>query len=1146
MLTKKIFLSYSRHDVEFVTRLHADLVSKGFSLWRDVTDIRANEEWSKAINEGLKSTEVMLVVVSQASSESDEVFREWSYFLSRKKPIICVWIEDSSVNYRLEPQQRILFTNMATYEDALSKLVFEVSLLTDHTVTSVVNPPVGRISGVFNENVVQDQDTVNWTNVIFRCNQITKETLEVRYIDKFDQNYYAQRSDIKQHFVNFLASEATVMVITGKAGTGKSSFVCSIVQEFGIKYGILLIDCAYLNINPDESINDYLASLLDLKDHSLLELASGEIAPLIIVFDAVNEYKQRELLLGMLSDFIRNVKSKYIKILVTSRTPIWQTIRKHFTVPIDKDYHTGGPNSYVTIDKFTHQEIESAYDLYRTIYQIKTPFSKLSTQVSRFIQQPLFLKLTSEAYEGLELPHTLVLKDVFTKYIEKCLGDSGFEGVEYLVLSRAIELMHANAQRELNRNVLESDEFVSQHILTPTYLRLVDIGLLSEKAVEASILKRVAKVFVTYERVFEFLLAEIAVGAITSESIRSQLDLAREKSFIQLRGALELAVGFSIVQGQTDFNLLLELAKQNLPDTRQFLVDVINVIYDTGNQDLVNKILGKLISSTDSFAKLLAIQSSYQLKLDDELVKAVLSGDELLRDTASVYLYLRWNTARLDGNLVNAYIPIHKIITSINLMRPQRSKRSLEALFSLSIMIIPKIIEDRASVLPLLDIMKNMVDRIPGISLGSGQGIPVILNTLIDVLTFVVTSVARSPIQNSSSFMDEKSMEKFFHDKESQRIFMDASLLLDNEDLVGHEEILHLLIMWEHSNVRWIARMPMLYHVTRNPDVHQPIMVSLFNDERISLDGKISIGWAITYGLVGRILRGLIVTNEHLNVLKDMFIELWYLMNELDVDYKGEGLEDGFKGKFDALKNQLYGIMIIEINQQNSDGGIKGSDFLLELLSLPEMTYEAYKIEMILSVLERTAYHGYPEFAVRSILNNKFRSIWESSCYSQAVKSLANIRVFYQEEIDDILISDEDYQVFWNSVRLNSSVPNNEDVIYPASNGWPVATASEWAFMKTEGLIVFQMCLASSVNDFMRRFVKILASSLINFDIINLSMLHWLKSHDPSWNNYEKWEIPESLKDDQINKRVIASYISEIDEFIAKRGKGILFTTNND
>ena len=73
----QIFISYSRTDMDFVQRLAVDLQREGFDVWWDLTDIQGSDVWERKIEEGLRTSQYFIVVLTPASLESRWVRREY-------------------------------------------------------------------------------------------------------------------------------------------------------------------------------------------------------------------------------------------------------------------------------------------------------------------------------------------------------------------------------------------------------------------------------------------------------------------------------------------------------------------------------------------------------------------------------------------------------------------------------------------------------------------------------------------------------------------------------------------------------------------------------------------------------------------------------------------------------------------------------------------------------------------------------------------------------------------------------------------------------------------------------------------------------------------------------------------------------------
>ena len=73
----QVFISYSRNDMEFVQHLAGDLQRTGLDVWWDLSDIQGSDVWERKIEEGLRSSQYFIVVLTPASLESRWVRREY-------------------------------------------------------------------------------------------------------------------------------------------------------------------------------------------------------------------------------------------------------------------------------------------------------------------------------------------------------------------------------------------------------------------------------------------------------------------------------------------------------------------------------------------------------------------------------------------------------------------------------------------------------------------------------------------------------------------------------------------------------------------------------------------------------------------------------------------------------------------------------------------------------------------------------------------------------------------------------------------------------------------------------------------------------------------------------------------------------------
>lgn len=89
-MEKDIFISYSRRDQEFVTRLAADLDTQITGVWFDQSTIQVGQKWHAEIMDGIRECRAFILVLSPDAAESRYVREEVNKALELGKPIIPV------------------------------------------------------------------------------------------------------------------------------------------------------------------------------------------------------------------------------------------------------------------------------------------------------------------------------------------------------------------------------------------------------------------------------------------------------------------------------------------------------------------------------------------------------------------------------------------------------------------------------------------------------------------------------------------------------------------------------------------------------------------------------------------------------------------------------------------------------------------------------------------------------------------------------------------------------------------------------------------------------------------------------------------------------------------------------------------------
>lgn len=125
-MTKEIFISYSRRDQEFVTRLASDLNAQVAGVWFDQSSIQPGEKWHDEIIEGIRDCKAFILVLSPDAMESRYVREEVNKALELGKTIFPVIYRAADWTGEFETlvkEVQTLDLRSGSYTDNFHKLV---------------------------------------------------------------------------------------------------------------------------------------------------------------------------------------------------------------------------------------------------------------------------------------------------------------------------------------------------------------------------------------------------------------------------------------------------------------------------------------------------------------------------------------------------------------------------------------------------------------------------------------------------------------------------------------------------------------------------------------------------------------------------------------------------------------------------------------------------------------------------------------------------------------------------------------------------------------------------------------------------------------------------------------------------------------
>lgn len=124
MIEPYAFVSYSRHDRQFVERLTGSLREAGVRTWTDLDNIAPGKEWAHEIDRGLVEARVLIYVASTHSAQSRWMDAEFDAFLRKAGRVIPVIIDDDGPANLPPPLRRFQWVDFrGTFETGLRLLL---------------------------------------------------------------------------------------------------------------------------------------------------------------------------------------------------------------------------------------------------------------------------------------------------------------------------------------------------------------------------------------------------------------------------------------------------------------------------------------------------------------------------------------------------------------------------------------------------------------------------------------------------------------------------------------------------------------------------------------------------------------------------------------------------------------------------------------------------------------------------------------------------------------------------------------------------------------------------------------------------------------------------------------------------------------
>ena len=119
---QKVFISYSRKDINFARRLAGDLEKAGFDVWWDISDLKGGDDWVRNIPTAIETSQFFIVLLSPDSAQSEWVTKEYTYAIYKRLKIVPAMIKPCNVPFALNTLNYVNFIS-DDYETGLKNLL---------------------------------------------------------------------------------------------------------------------------------------------------------------------------------------------------------------------------------------------------------------------------------------------------------------------------------------------------------------------------------------------------------------------------------------------------------------------------------------------------------------------------------------------------------------------------------------------------------------------------------------------------------------------------------------------------------------------------------------------------------------------------------------------------------------------------------------------------------------------------------------------------------------------------------------------------------------------------------------------------------------------------------------------------------------
>jgi len=443
---------------------------------------------------------------------------------------------------------------------------------------------------------------LSWENLRTTTYEIARQNIGDSS-KKYNPALYLDRRETRNIFDDFLASDKSCLVITGKSGVGKTNFVMATVDAYQEEENICTLAYNGARLPAENTLSELFGKELENRIElpprksdvwEMLSAIAGINDKQVIVFiDAINENPNATIVLQKIDFLVGSNPYPWLKFVITSRPESWRVMNRKLKLAEHKYYWRQGEDEMgvelkefsqidpisltMSIDKFSRDEASIAYNKYQAVFGLKTEYENLTIEVRHALQDPLVLRLIAVIYKDMSVPSTLQINQIYASFIDALISSGMLSRKDIHFINREI----VSRMADKFTNTLSEDEIITEKglyeavfntdILTPgekvnqSFENLVNTEILAPIPLTGTI-----SISFKYERFYDYFLGDYFYQKYRNSSDKHknyQLLAETIQSHPFLWGAVKNALIMEIENGQDE--LIFQLACQSNQMSRE-------------------------------------------------------------------------------------------------------------------------------------------------------------------------------------------------------------------------------------------------------------------------------------------------------------------------------------------------------------------------------------------------------------------------------------------------------------------------------------------------------------------------------------------------------------------------------------------------